>query len=61
MENKPTNMLDFNLYIVVVTEDGEEYQYEYSNLTHAREHLQNELNGYILGYKADKYYHIEGK
>ena len=55
------NELDFKLYVMVVdTEDGR-FEYEYGNLSHARERLQNEDKGFIMGYKDGMYYSIDQK
>jgi hypothetical protein len=48
-----------SLYIVQVTEDDEIYQYEYSNLKHAKEHFINEQNALLLEYKDGKHYIVE--
>jgi hypothetical protein len=49
------------MYIVVVTEDNEQYQYEYSNLKHAREQYNNEVTAQLLEYKNGKYYMVDCK
>ena len=45
------------IYIVRVTEDGEQYEYEYLNKDHAEEHLKNELVcGNLATMEADTEY-----
>ncbi len=67
MNKSPINELDFNLYIIkTIDEDGYQGQYEYSNLTHARETIDilkgsslAPKNIYLYGYKNNNYYFIE--
>lgn len=45
------------IYIVRVTEDGEQFEYEYANEAHAAEHLKVELSkGNIVTMYADTNY-----
>lgn len=50
-----------HLYIVVVNEDDEEFQYEFSNLKHARELFNNESNAQLIEYKNGKHHLVEVK
>ena len=50
-----------NLYIVVVQDDGEEFQYEFGNLGHARESFNNELSAQLLEYIDGEYHLVEAK
>jgi hypothetical protein len=49
------------LYIVVVTEDGEQFEYEYSNLTHAQEHYNNEEHAQLIEYKNGSHHLMDCK
>lgn len=50
------------MYIVVaIDEDGEQYQYEYGNLIHAREHYNMEESAQLLEYKDGNYYLVDCK
>jgi hypothetical protein len=40
-----------SLYIVQVLEDGEIYDYEYGNITHAEEHYNSEKSASLIEYK----------
>lgn len=42
-----------DLYLVVVMEDGETYQYEYGNIKHAKEHYDTEKHAQLLKYVSD--------
>lgn len=53
--------MDNSLYIVIVPEDSEVYQYEYGNLPHALEHYNNERSAFIFEYNSRKYHFVEGK
>jgi len=50
-----------NLYIVLVQDDGEEFQYEFGNLKHAKELYDNESNAQLLEYTDGKHHLIEAK
>jgi hypothetical protein len=50
-----------SLYIVEVPDDQENFQYEYGNLQHAREHYDQEETATIYEYRDGNYYFIDGK
>jgi hypothetical protein len=51
-----------SLYIVQVIEDGESFEYEYSNLHHAREHFDQEQGiAFLLEYNRGNYYFMDNK
>lgn len=51
MENNFMGFDDF-IYVVKVTEDGEEFTYEYGNPKHALIQLETELSGKLFRYNT---------
>jgi hypothetical protein len=49
------------LYIVRVIEDGEFFDYEYSNEKHAREHYTDEKSALLIRYEDGNHYLIASK
>ena len=50
-----------HLYIVVVQDDGEEFQYEFGNLEHARGLFNNEKSAQLIEYIDGKHHLVEAK
>jgi len=50
-----------SLYILNVTDNGEQYPYEYSNLKHAEEHYDFEKSCILLEYINGAYHFVKGK
>lgn len=50
-----------SIFIVKVFEEGENFEYEYSNMNHARQHFDTENKAYLLEYNRGKYYFIDCK
>ena len=49
------------LYIVVVLDDTERIEYEYSNIKHAREHYNSEAHAQLVEYVDGNYYLMDVK
>lgn len=49
------------MYIISIIEDGESYDYEYSNINHANEHYNNESTATMYEYVEGKHYYIKSK
>lgn len=50
-----------SLFIIIVVEDNEQYQYEYGNYSHAEEHYRTENTATIFEYVNGHYYFIKAK
>ena len=50
-----------SLYIVVVDDYGETFQYEFGNIKHAREQFDSELRAQLLEYIDGEYHLVEAK
>ena len=50
-----------HLYIVVVQEGGETFQYEFGNLKHAKELFDNESTAQLLEYIDGKHHLMKAK
>jgi hypothetical protein len=54
-------MDDNSLYIVRVTENKDIFDYEYSNIEHARKHFSRESNALLIEYSNGNYYLKDAK
>ena len=50
-----------HLYIVVVQDDGEEFQYEFGNLKHAKGLYDSEATAQLIEYIDGKHHLVEAK
>jgi hypothetical protein len=50
-----------SIFIVKVVEDGDMFDYQYSNYSHAKQHYDNEKNAIIFEYVEGDYYFVESK
>jgi len=53
--------LNTNLFIVKVLDDGEQFEYEYSNYKHAKEQYDMENIATIYEYIGGNYHYVESK
>jgi len=50
-----------SIFIVKVLDDGETFEYEYCNYSHAKEHYNNEKTATIYEYVEGNYHYVESK
>ena len=50
-----------SMFILKVMDDGELFEYEYGNYSHAKEHYDNELTATIYKYINGNYHYVESK
>ena len=50
-----------SIYIVIVHDEAEEFQYEYGNIEHATEHYNKEQHAQIVEYDGNEHFLVKCK